>query len=367
MRRGIWLAFLLLPQLLWAGDANEEARQHMQAGLQAAQQHRLDEAITEFRKVTEIAPALPAGYVRLGQVYMEEAKFNLALAPLQRALELDPKLAAAHKLLGYALLAQGYAGEAIPHFQEVQDVAGLGIAQIETDRPGEAVTNLQAALAQTPDDPDLLFYLSRASEMLSTQSTELLLRGFPNSARAHQTSGKTFYNMRQMPEAEKEYRQAIAMNPELPGLHLELGQIYEASSQWPRAEEEFRQEAGRQPGNAEVAYRLGDVLLQQGKAKEAQLELQRADKLRPQMPETLYALGKAALQNGDNAAAERAWLRVAELEKDSALAGQAHFNLAGLYRKQRKTEQADKEMQAFRGSRKQGDSAAIPTDQAKGN
>src|SRR3974390_1863098 len=103
-----WCFILVLfPYLLWAQDqVSPQARQHMQAGLQAAQQHRLEEAIAEFRTVTELAPALPAGYVRLGQVYMESGKFDLALAPLKRALELDPKMAAAHKLIGYVLLAQ---------------------------------------------------------------------------------------------------------------------------------------------------------------------------------------------------------------------------------------------------------------------
>jgi tetratricopeptide (TPR) repeat protein len=333
----------------------------MLAGLQAAQQHRLEEAIAEFRKVTELAPALPAGYVRLGQVYMESGKFDLALAPLKRALELDPDVAAAHKLIGYALLARGYAAESIPHFKAVQDFAGLGIAQIEMEQASDAVTNLQAALAQQPNNPDLLFFLSRASEMLSLQTTEMLLKGFPGSARAHQVSGKTFYNLRQMPEAEKEYQQALALGPETPGLHLELGQIYAFSSQWSKAEQEYRQEAEHQPGNAEVAYRLGDALLQQGKAEEAKRELDRSDKLRPNMSETLYALGKASSQMGDEATAERAWLRVVELEKESPLAGQAHFNLAALYRKQRKLQQAETETQAFRKSQNQSGNAGPQT------
>lgn len=352
---------LIIPQLVWAADqATVEARQHMQAGLQAAQQHKLPEAIAEFRKVTELAPALPAGYVRLGQVLMESDQFDEAITPLKRALELDPNQAAAHKLLGYALLARGYAADAIPHFQVIQDAAGLGIAQIETDRPSEAVTNLQSALAQKPGDPDLLFYLSRAAEMLSTQTNEALLAAYPDSSRAHQLSGKSFYNTRQMPEAEKEYQQALALRPDLPGLHLELGQIYAAGAQWAKAEQQYREEAERQPGNAEVAYRLGEVLLQQGKAQDAKLELERSDKLRPDMSETLYALGKAALQSNNDATAERVLRRVVELEKESQLAGQAHFNLAALYRKQHKPQQAEKEMQSFRSSRKTGSANAIP-------
>jgi len=65
------------------------------------------------------------------------------------------------------------------------------------------------------------------------------------------------------------------------------------------------------------------------------------------MPETLYSLGKAALLGGDGSTAEQSWLKVVELEKDTALAAQSHFGLAGLYRKQGKTAQAQHEMQEF--------------------
>ena len=92
---------------------------------------------------------------------------------------------------------------------------------------------------------------------------------------------------------------------------------------------------------------MGTALLQQGKPAPALVELKRSNELKPDMTETLYSLGKAAGSSGEAAVAEKAWLRVIELEKNSALAGKAHFELAGLYRKQGKAAQAQKEMQAF--------------------
>jgi len=47
-------------------------------------------------------------------------------------------------------------------------------------------------------------------------------------------------------------------------------------------------------------------------------------------------------------AAERALLRVIELEKDTPLAGQAYLALAQLHRKQGKTDQAARDMQDYR-------------------
>jgi tetratricopeptide (TPR) repeat protein len=150
-----------------------------------------------------------------------------------------------------------------------------------------------------------------------------------------------------MPQAEKEYLEALRLRPDLPGLHLELGQVYANSAQWPKAEAEFRAEAKLQPGNAEAAYRLGTALLQQGHARDALVELKRSNELKPEMPETLYSLAKAASMTGENTVAEQSWLKVIELEKNTAIAAQAYFGLAGLHRKQGKLTQSQQEMQEF--------------------
>jgi tetratricopeptide (TPR) repeat protein len=335
--------------LLWFASQtiSPEAAQHMQAGIAADKQQQLDVAITEFRKVTQLEPTFADGFVSLGQTYMEKHDFASAVTPLKRALEVDPDLAPAHQLLGYALLAQGYAAQAIPHLQKVQDKTGLGIAQIQTGQLPEAVANLQAALAERPNDQDLLYYLGRASGLLSKQSIDTLLAAYPDSARAHQALAENYFVLRQMPEAEKEYREALRLRPDTPELHLELGEVYAGAFQWAKAEEEFRAQAKLQPGNAEAAYRLGTALLEQGKAREARAELVRADKLMPDMPETLYSLGKAASLEGDSATAEKEWTRLLSIEKETPLAAQAHFALAGLYRKQGKTAAAQHEMQEF--------------------
>ena len=49
----------------------------------------------------------------------------------------------------------------------------------------------------------------------------------------------------------------------------------------------------------------------------------------------------AALITGDNQT------RVVAIENDSPLAAQAHYSLAGLYRKQGKAQEAEREMRAF--------------------
>jgi len=340
------IRILLMFWLAWQ-TVSPEALQHLQAGAEAEKQRHFDVAIAEFKKATELAPTLAEAFVNLGQAYMERRDYSAAIAPLKHAVELSPNLAGAHQLLGYALLAEGYNAEAIPHLEKVQERTALGIAQIGTGQLQAAVENLQAALAQHPNDPDLLYYLGRASGLLSKQAIDTLQATYPDSARAHQALAENYYVLRQMPQAEKEFLEALRLRPDTPELHLELGLVYAGSAQWPKAEEEFRAQTKLQPGNAEGAYRLGTALLQQGKASEARIELQRADRLQPEMPETLYSLGKAAALAGDPAAAEKAWIKLLSIEKASSLSAQTHFALAGLYRKQGKTADAERETREF--------------------
>jgi tetratricopeptide (TPR) repeat protein len=340
------IRILLAICMAWQ-TASPEALQHLQAGAEADKQRHFDVAISEYKKVTELEPALPEGFVNLGQAYMESRNFAAAIPPLKRAVELAPDLAAAHQLLGYALLSEGYDAEAIPHLAKINEQTALGIAQIGTGQLQQAVANLQAALAAHPNDPDLLYYLGRASGLLSKQAIDTLLTAYPDSARAHQALAENYYVLRQMPQAEKEFLEALRLRPDTPELHLELGLVYEGSSQWPKAEEQYRAQTKLEPGNAEAAYRLGTALLQQGKAREARTELERSNRLQPDMPETLYSLGKAAALAGDSAAAEKSWTKLLSIEKQSALAAQTHFALAGLYRKQGKTAEAERETQEF--------------------
>jgi tetratricopeptide (TPR) repeat protein len=335
--------------LLWMAwqAASPEAVEHMQAGIAADKAHRFDVAIAEFKKVTEADPALADGFISLGQAYMEKGDYGSAIPPLKHALELSSDSLPAHQLLGYALLSQGYAGEAIPHLQHSPDKTTLGIAQIQTGQLPEAVVNLQAALTAHPNDPDILYYLGRASGLLAKQSVDTLLGAYPDSARAHQAMAENYFVLRRMSDAEKEYQEASRLRPALPEAHLALGLVYAGAFQWPKAEEQFRIQVKLQPGNAEAAYRLGDALLEQGKAHEARAELVRADRLMPGMPETLYSLGKAASLEGDTAAAEKEWTKLLSIEKQSSLAAQAHFGLAAIYRKQGKTTEARHEMQEF--------------------
>jgi len=140
--------------LAWlAGQSpSPDAMQHIQAGLEARRQHQVETEIVEFRKATELEPALADAFINLGAAYMEKGDYGAAIRPLKRALEISSDLVVAHQFLGYALLEQGYAAEAVPHLQRAGALDALGVAQIETGQLNEAVATFSAALANSPND-----------------------------------------------------------------------------------------------------------------------------------------------------------------------------------------------------------------------
>jgi tetratricopeptide (TPR) repeat protein len=322
-----------------------------EAGTVAVREGQTDVGVTQLRKAIDLAPDQAAGYFNLGVAYSLRRDYGEAVPLLRKAIELDPRLAAAHQYLGYALLAQGYAAESIAEFKGVNDQAGLGIAQLEIGDLPQAVQNLQAALVGRSNDPDLLYYLARASGLLSKQTYDLLISTYPSSARANEALAENYSALRHVQEAETSYLAALRLRPDLPGAHLALGQVYASAEKWNQAQDQFSAEVKLRPGSAEAEYRLGFSLLQNGREHEALVALKRADILQPDMPETLYALGKAEFMAGDYPAAEKDWNRVLALESTGPLASQVHFGLATLYRKQGRNEDAKRQMKLFEESR----------------
>jgi tetratricopeptide (TPR) repeat protein len=325
-----------------------EAAEHARAGLAARQAGNLSAATDEFKKVTELAPTLPAAFVNLGALYIERKDYPSAVSPLQHAVEMDPNLKGAQQMLGFSLLQVGRAAEAVPYLQSVGATDLLGLAELKLGRLKEAILHLQQALEKRPDDPELLYALGRASGLLSKEVFDNLEARYPESARSHQALAENLAVLRRVPDTEAEYKAALAAAPDTRGLHLALGQVYAQASDWPKAEAEFQAEAKLEPDDAETQYRLGAALLEEGKLSEASAALKRSDALRPDMPETLYALGKTASLQNDGAAATAAWQKQLKIEPESPLAAQAHFGLAALYRKTGKAEAAVTEMNEFR-------------------
>jgi len=116
------------------------------------------------------------------------------------------------------------------------------LRQLRLGRFTDAIPNLNAALAKHPNDPDLLYYLGRASGLLSKQAFDVLEASYPDSARAHQSLAENYVALRNLPQAEREFQAAMKSRPDVPGLHLAAGEMYLLVPDLDKAESEFRAE-----------------------------------------------------------------------------------------------------------------------------
>ncbi len=340
-------ALLFACALAAAQEVTPELRQRVEAALAAKAAGNLDQAIAEFQRVVELAPALAAAHVNLGATYFAKKDYLRAIPALRRALELNPDLPGAIQMLGSSLLAQGATAEAIPYLEKVRADDLLGIALLDVHRPREAVDRLETALLQRPEDPDLLYYLALAHSQLSQLTFERLRANRAGLARTQQMMGEAMAAAGNRDAAEKHFRAALAARPDLHDVHLALGQFYLTAGDYVKAEAEFRGEAALAPASAAVAFRLGSVLANRGRLAEAISELQRSLRLAPDMPETSLELGKAQAAVGNLPAAEEALQRVLVAEPSSILAETAHLQLSQIYRRLGRTADADRELRSL--------------------
>ena len=267
-----------------------------------------DEAIAEFKKEIELDPASAQGYFGLGVAYMQSKDYAAAIAPLKKALELDPNLTAVDKSLSYALLTAGYAAEAIPHFQKSGDKAGLGIAELQTGDLLNAVQNLQGALAERPNDPDLMYYLARATGLLSKELTDDLIAEYPDSPRADLAAAENYAALRQEQDAEAKLSSGVEAEARSAGRASGPGPTLRQESKWKEAEAGVSRGGEAGAGQCRSGLPAGRWrCCKKATPRRRSTELERANRLLPDMPETSVCAGQSGFAGGNPAAAEKAW------------------------------------------------------------
>ncbi|BDC49898.1 hypothetical protein F183_A22140 [Bryobacterales bacterium F-183] len=330
-----------LAMLLTLAQVTPELRQAAESGMKARQSGDLATAAAEFRKITQMAPNLAAGFANLGAVYFEQKDYVQSVPTLRRALELNANLPGTRTQLGTALLATGYAVEAIPYLEASPEL--LGIALLEGGREREAIDRLEAALQTKPKDPDLLFYLGQAHSRLAGKVFAQV-----TGVRAVQLSAEAAVVAGRREQAAKAYAEVIAKRPDLLGMHLALGELALESGDFATAGKEFEKEVKLAPGSARAAWRYGAVLLNQGNNAAALSELRRANQLQPDMPETLLDLGKAELAAGSLPNAQQAFEKLLAIEQETLLAENAHLQLSNVYRRLNRPADAERHAKLFR-------------------
>jgi Tfp pilus assembly protein PilF len=180
-----------------------------------------------------------------GLAYLQDRQATLALGSLREAIALDGTVPAYHNTLGLLLL--------------------------DTRQPDLAAESFQRAVSLDPAFADAHLNLGIAlAEMARWQEAVLAYRqalSRPTLAAAsitHQNLGLALFHLRQYPEAERELRLAITLDPRMEAAYYNLGLLFLATDRSTEARAAFLQVRALAPQSpfsqaaSEQLRRLGD-------------------------------------------------------------------------------------------------------------
>ena len=169
----------------------------------------------------------------------------------------------------------------------------------------------------------------------------------PDSAEMHMIMAGELSRQGDRANAIAQYREAIRLNPSLPGSHFLLAEELRTSpdpAQNAQAEDEYRAALKVNPYD-ELSWRqLGGVLSAKGDLKAAEEHYRRALKLQPVDSDATTGLAVVLILR--NRSDEAIPLLESAIREDPTNTV-AHFRLSGLYRHAGRTADADRELQAF--------------------
>lgn len=126
-------------------------------------------AIRAAEKALELDPKLAEGHVVLGDVGVRQWQWDLAEASYRRAIELNPNDAAAHAGRAHWLLCQGSTDEALASARRARELdplalfgTAIGAIHFYARRYDDAVRQLETVLTVRPDDAMALWFLGFA-------------------------------------------------------------------------------------------------------------------------------------------------------------------------------------------------------------
>lgn len=292
----------------------------------------------QFRRAIQLlSDALSAGddataRTNLAIAYMRLLETDKAVTEAQAALKLDPGSARAHHVLGKLFYMKG-------------------------DYP-KALAELERAVVLEPD-LDAAYTLGMTYLRLKDVGRARLLfeemqAALSNSAVAHNLFGRAYYEAGFPEEAEREFRQAIAIDPHAPRAHFYLGYAilqHGGSERLPQAAAEFERELQLHPQDFYSTFFLGVLASGDNDHPKAVRYLLEATRLKPDSGEAQLFLGQSQAELNDPSA-EKSLRRAIELTKDvsnnSYQIRRAHFLLGRVLLKAGRRAEAERELAVAR-------------------
>lgn len=353
---------VLLPwSILFTQDAPksketiESLEQEVQKDLH---EHRPELAIPVFRQIISLDPGNVSAHGDLGVLLFFQNNYSEAIPELRAALNLDPKLWKIESLLGIAekrtgnlTAAKSDLEQSFPNLEDakIQKQAGLELVEVisasrELDQAAAIIAKLEAL---APEDPQVLFTAYQISLQMVDRSLLNMAMAAPKSAELHMMIADQFVLQGDTENAIAQYREAIRLNPRLPGVHFELAvQLKDSSNPAlkAQAEHEFRSALNLNPFDEKAWRGLGEVMADKGDSQAAKEDFTKALSLSPKDSDAETDLAKLSIANNDSRAA------ISLLEsavKDDPTNTVAHYQLSAQYRQAGRTADSQHEMDEF--------------------
>jgi tetratricopeptide (TPR) repeat protein len=357
---------ILLISLLIGVDASAQIKDWKQIEVhyrnaQAALRAGHDEIATaEFQEILRLDPSSAPAHANLGVIAFTHKDYSRAASEFEEALKLQPDLWNAKAFLGMTDLrlqhrreARALLAESLTHLQDANlrhnvgnDLISLYFEAGDLDKVVDVIRVLQQTKGTSPD---VLYAAYRTYSGLAAKALSSLAEAAPQSPQMHQILAQSLANQDSFPKAIEEYRRAIQLDPGIPGLHYELGEMILASSNTEsargEAEQEFHQELALNPTNASSEFLLGEIEWQRSKPDAALKHDLRALQLREGYVDAQIAAGKALTALGRAQEALGYLQAAATLDPQSEA---AHYRLARAYQRLGRTDESEKETAVFK-------------------
>jgi len=170
----------------------------------------------------------------------------------------------------------------------------------------------------------------------------------PDSAEMHMIMAGELGRQGDHASSVAQYREALKLNPALPGAHFELAEQLRASSDPAfnaQAEAEYRAAIKLNQNDALAWRQLGAVLSAKGDFKAAEEGYRKALALQPRDSEAKTGLATVLIST--NRTADAISLLESAIHDDPTNIA-AHFRLSNLYRRDGRTADAQRELDAFK-------------------
>ena len=337
---------------------NQQLASHLQKAQTALHQNRPDLAIPELQAALALEPANLEIRANLGVLLFFQGKYDQALPLLQAVVAAKPDLWKIQSLLGIAESKTGddHQGRldletAFPHIDETKLKINVGLQLIEsytaTGELDKASTLIAQLLALKPTDPELLYAAYRIHSNMMAEDLLSLSLAAPDSAQLHQAIAHELQRTHDLEGTIRNLRQALALDPNLPGIHFELAEALHASDDQrlhTEAVEQYKLAVQTNPTDPKAATRLGDIEVEMGDLNAGEKNYQQALKLQPNSADAKIGMANVLTERGDPAAAAPLLEQVIAADPSNYL---AHFRLSTVYRKLHRPDDVKRELDAY--------------------